>query len=167
MCDFYSNHHVCDIDTPVLTFSFLVHHHCLSHRAHGKCPCWVKLGLDDFLHYNLNLNHALSTTPHPFPLYHHHRTPFPRRHRCRHRRQPQLNASQVSTHPLSKPAPHLTHLPQLSLATSHPRQLPPHRPRWHQRRPQSTTHVNAMSPALLVPGDQPRHARRRTLPPRP
>ena len=42
---------------PHQRFTFLVHHRCLICRAPGECPCWAKLGLDDYLnHHHLDLD---------------------------------------------------------------------------------------------------------------
>jgi len=46
---------------PPRPISFLIHHHRLSHRAHGECPRWAKLGLDECQHHHsLDLNPSAS-----------------------------------------------------------------------------------------------------------
>ena len=41
--------------------SFLIHHHLLSRQAHGECPRWAKLGLDECQHHHsLDLNPSAS-----------------------------------------------------------------------------------------------------------
>jgi hypothetical protein len=112
-------------------------------------------------------NRGPNNPTHPFPLYHHHPTPFPRRH-CRRRRRPRLNASQVSARPLSnpRPAPHPpspavpSHLASTSTTptSTTPASTTPRRPRQprlrrRRRRPRSTAHVDATSPAPSVPVD--------------
>jgi hypothetical protein len=43
---------MCDIDTATSTTLHL-RRHCSSSHAHGECPRWAKLGLEDCLHHHL------------------------------------------------------------------------------------------------------------------